>query len=662
MPTDGTLTLNGVAAVAGQALTAGQLASLAFTPTPGVFGQTSSLTYAVRDPAGNASVGVASLGIGPAVGAPVAASPTLLVAENAPATAIGIAAPTDPNYPSGSLAVTLGALPTDGTVTLNGVAVSRGQALATAQLASLAFTPTPGAFGQASALTYAVQDPAGNAATGTVTLAIGPAVGNPVLASPTLLVVENAPATPIGIAAPTDPNYPSGNLAVTLGALPTDGTVTLNGAAVTTGQALTAGQLISLDFTPTSGAFGQTSALTYAVQDPAGNAATGTATLAIGTAIPKIPTLAETGSTGSGTSLTQTFAGVADPGAAVTLSSNGARVGGASADPATGAYHLTVSLGTGLQTLTATAFYGGVASRPSLPIALFELGSQTSSGDVGANVLPNNGVVASTASSLDLSQLIAAGATLQFISGIEAVQLTDGTLNVGADTDAAFVQRLYVGLLGYHGDGGGLAFWVGRLQAGSSPAEVAAAFLQAGGAAGQTDAQFVAGLFQSLLGRAPDAAGLAFWTSPGPLAGGRGAVAAAIAQTDEAKAHAATATRGFYVPDPAGTLVQELYGAGLGYEVDLGGLGFWKGVLAASGPLQLAGAIAGTADFQALHAGQSDAAYVGSLFQSGLGRAIDPGASQYYLGGLQSGALTRTDVLFAVATAPEAAGHLTGAP
>ncbi len=244
------------------------------------------------------------------VGTPVVSSPTLTMAENAASTALGIAAPNNPNYDLAQLTIIAAILPTDGTVTLadGTTAVTADQALTSDQLtglrfkptpglfnASSAFTysdqltglrfkPTPGLFNASSAFTYTVSDPSNNTATGTATLAIGPAVGNPVLSSPTLTVAGNAAATALGIAAPTDPNYGSGQLAITAAGLPSDGTVTLadGTTAVAAGQALTSDQLTSLRFKPTPGLFNANSTFAYTVSDPAGNASAAAAKLAIG--------------------------------------------------------------------------------------------------------------------------------------------------------------------------------------------------------------------------------------------------------------------------------------------------------------------------------------------------------------------------------------------
>jgi hypothetical protein len=98
-----------------------------------------------------------------------------------------------------------------------------------------------------------------------------------------LAVGANSAATPIGIAAPSDPDDPASALTIAVAGLPSDGTVTLGDDVtdVTVGEQLTVAQLMGLEFTPTANASGQTSTFTYSVTDPAGNLATGTAFLGI---------------------------------------------------------------------------------------------------------------------------------------------------------------------------------------------------------------------------------------------------------------------------------------------------------------------------------------------------------------------------------------------
>jgi hypothetical protein len=288
LPSDGTVYLaNGTTAVtAGQTLTVAQLTGLTFKPTTGAFGRTSTFTYSVKNPAGLSTTGNATLAIGPDTIPPVTTAASLTVAENAAATAIGIAAPTDPNYNAAQLTVTVNGLPSDGTVYLaNGTtAVTAGKKLTVAQLTGLMFKPTPGAIGKTSTFNYTVRDPAGLSTAGSATLAIGTGTTPPATTAASLTVAENAAATAIGIAAPTDANYSATQLTVTVNGLPSDGTVYLadGTTAVTTGETLTVAQLTGLTFKPTTGQFSQSSTFTYTVTDPAGLGTAGSATLAIG--------------------------------------------------------------------------------------------------------------------------------------------------------------------------------------------------------------------------------------------------------------------------------------------------------------------------------------------------------------------------------------------
>src|SRR5258707_1124111 len=133
---------------------------------------------------------------------------SLTVNENSGATAIGILAPSDSNYSSSQLTVKMTGLPTDGTVLLSdGVtAVSNGGSLTVAQLTGLKFKPLAGTFGTSSTFTYTVTDPSGLSATSSAALGIAADSLPPMTTSASLTVAENSGPTPIGIAAPTDPN------------------------------------------------------------------------------------------------------------------------------------------------------------------------------------------------------------------------------------------------------------------------------------------------------------------------------------------------------------------------------------------------------------------------------------------------------------------------
>ena len=215
-------------------------------------------------------------------------SETLVVAENSGPAPIGILAPTDTLYPSNKLIITVTGLPNDGTVLRpDGITpVSLGATLTVAQLTGLMFKPTAGAFGQSSTFSYKVSDPAGLSANGTATVAIGPDTIPPTTTDPTLTVAPNSGVTPIGIPAPTDPNFIASQLNVTVTELPSDGTVLLSDGvtAVTAGETLSVAQLTALMFQPAVGLSGQSSSFTYTVANPAGLTASGTEVLAIAAA------------------------------------------------------------------------------------------------------------------------------------------------------------------------------------------------------------------------------------------------------------------------------------------------------------------------------------------------------------------------------------------
>ena len=657
LPGNGTVLLpDGVTPVtAGQALTVAQLIGLLFKPDPGQFDTSSALTYSVADPANNAATGTATLAIGPAVGDPAVSSPAVTVAENGAATAIGINAPTDPNYAAAQLTITAGALPTDGTVSLaTGAAVAAGQVLSSAQLTGLLFTPAANQFGQSSTFTYSVADPASNISTGTAGLSIGPAMGAPATMAGALTVAARQGATALGIAAPSDPNYPTSRLTATVAALPTDGVIDLADGVtpITLNQVLSVAQLTSLTFMATSGASSTQSVFGYTVADPALNSAPGTFTLAVGpgsaVAAPKLTTANLITNT-----VTPTVEGTAVPGSAVSLLSNGVAVGSAMANSATGAFSITSSrpLALGSDMLTAIAATAGGTSTASSPINLFVLPPP-----VDGVSTPDNGT-------LDIATLLGQGFTLQLTPGTEAVQLLDGTLSVGPDTNEASLARLYQGLLGRAPDAAA-GFADDQLATGVTAGQIATDFLATPEVqahfAGLDNATFVATVGQDLLGRALSASDSNGFTNLLATGTSRGVVLAGIANSAESKAHFATATSDVFLPRLTAAAVFQMFETGLVREPDIAGAQFATNEVLQSGlTLQdVAQQISTTTEFLADHANQTNAAYVASLYQAGLGRPADAVGSAL-TAALNNGLITRGEALYGIATSAEAATYLT---
>lgn len=144
---------------------------------------------------------------------------------------------------------------------------------------------------------------------------------------------------------------------------------------------------------------------------------------------------------------------------------------------------------------------------------------------------------------------------------------------------------------------------------------------------GGSAAGFVAGLYQSLLGHAPDPAGLAYWV--GQLQSGqtRTQVVEALEHTSEALA----------------TKVARWYQEALGWNASLAdlkqnsGVLYWSSLLAAGQTDNAVLArILATDDYWATH-GATNTAFVSALYQSLLGRSPDPAGLSYFVAQLESG-------------------------
>ncbi len=140
--------------------------------------------------------------------------------------------------------------------------------------------------GGTHSLTASQQDGAGNVSALSAALSLVIDLTAPVATAAALTVNPGAGPTPIGIAAPSDPDNPAGALTVMVTALPGDGTVTLadGTTAVSLGETLTVAQLTGLDFTAGANQAGTSGSFGYTVTDPAGNTATGNATLTVAAA------------------------------------------------------------------------------------------------------------------------------------------------------------------------------------------------------------------------------------------------------------------------------------------------------------------------------------------------------------------------------------------
>lgn len=184
------------------------------------------------------------------------------------------------------------------------------------------------------------------------------------------------------------------------------------------------------------------------------------------------------------------------------------------------------------------------------------------------------------------AEALQGGARLRALAG-GFLDSAEFTRRYGWRDDAGFVDTLYQNVLGRAPDAGGSAYWTGQLASGAQDrADVlvgfsesaenkarTAAVLEAGVWVPTPEAGQVARVFYATLGRAPDAAGLDYWT--GLLRDG------AASLRDEALGFMASPEfTGRYGAVSDERFVDLLYQNVLGRPADAGGLDYWVPLLA----------------------------------------------------------------------------------
>ncbi|MBP4001604.1 beta strand repeat-containing protein, partial [Pseudomonas koreensis] len=295
-PSDGKLTLNGVDVSVGQSIPVGSINQLVFTPVLGRNGGSiGAFTFQVQDDGGTINGGVdtdptpntITFNIASVNDAPAGTDKSISLNEDGShtfsATDFGF---TDPNDTpaNGFAAVVITTLPSssDGTLTLNGIAVTTGQVIAVPDLGGLVFTPLANRNGSGvGAFTFQVRDDGGvtnggvdtDPTANTITFDIASVNDAPAGTDKTISLNEDGThtfsANDFGF---TDPNDTPANgfAAVVITTLPSssDGTLTLNGIAVTTGQVIAVTDLGGLVFTPLANRNGTgVGAFTFHVRD-----------------------------------------------------------------------------------------------------------------------------------------------------------------------------------------------------------------------------------------------------------------------------------------------------------------------------------------------------------------------------------------------------------
>ena len=226
----------------------------------------------------------------------------------------------------------------------------------------------------------------------------------------------------------------------------------------------------------------------------------------------------------------------------------------------------------------------------------------------------------------------------------------------------AQVYRLYLATLAREPDTVGLTNWAGRIDDGSQTfLEVVSGFVNSAEFQATygslDDTEFVTLLYNNVLGRAPDATGLARWT--GDLANGvsRETVVNGFSNSPEFISNTEYAGEAWSITSLNGGAegqVFRLYLATLGREPDPNGFQNWVSQLQIDGRayLDIIPGFVNSAEFQATYGSLDDTAFVTLLYNNVLSRAPDAAGLARWTGDLANG-VSRSEVVRGFAESQE---------
>ena len=281
----------------------------------------------------------------------------------------------------------------------------------------------------------------------------------------------------------------------------------------------------TLTANPLSFTGAETLSLTVLLTDRAGNVSL--ASNAVKGAIDTTPPVAPTLTTPTITSVNQPiFNGTSEAGATIKAYQNNSLIGSVAADSKTGAFQLTptayVSIGDTTVKLTATDLAGNTSTQSaSLALSIGGVGFDTpysiNASAQNFTLAFNKGVTVTT-NHVDGS--------VDNIINFNSLQFNDQTINLSmlqaastlTSTQIKDLSLIYIGYFNRAPDAVGLSYWASREANGMSLKDISKSFFYQP----ETDTKyssnlsvkdFVSNTYQYVLGRAPDASGLAYWTN-----------------------------------------------------------------------------------------------------------------------------------------------------
>lgn len=130
----------------------------------------------------------------------------------------------------------------------------------------------------------------------------------------------------------------------------------------------------------------------------------------------------------------------------------------------------------------------------------------------------NNFIITKDSSACSVTDSIGQNGTDTLV-GVERISFSDGTyaLDTGVGENAGEAYRIYQAAFGRTPDSAGLAYWIGQIDNGADLVDVASQFMTSTNefsnmyGSNPTTSEFVDRLYQNVLGRSGEAAGVAYW-------------------------------------------------------------------------------------------------------------------------------------------------------
>ena len=229
------------------------------------------------------------------------------------------------------------------------------------------------------------------------------------------------------------------------------------------------------------------------------------------------------------------------------------------------------------------------------------------------------------------------------LAGVEVLAFADGRMVFDPDDPAARVTRLYEAALDRLPDQAGLNFWTGALQAGQPLSALASGFLESPEFAARFGAlpdngAFIDRLYLNVLGREADPAGKQGWLDLMNNGAGRAQVLEGFSESAENKANTAgLVANGIWDRSETAAAVARLYDTVLGRAPDAAGLSTWSALIdgGALSLRQVADGFTGSAEFQARYGSLDDRDFVAELYRNSLDREPDAAGLEGWVGMLQ---------------------------